>query len=145
MFNEPGDKLKATATVLFWLGVIGSIVPFFLIGFTFLSVVYCIAGCLVSYISSLVLYAFGDAIYDISVIRSDMRNTNKLLSDAISNLTKDEKRTTSQSHERRHERREVDNSDSGLASRGLVRCPFCGTVQSNVRDDCYQCQSKLPK
>lgn len=79
MFNNPGQKLKTVAYVLFWLGIIGSIILAFTFGFveerisihlSYTETVFkasyffgfLIGGILLTYIESLCLYGFGELI-----------------------------------------------------------------------------------
>lgn len=69
MFDEPGKKIKITAKVLFWLSMIGSLSLGIVFGrdrygdvefLTFLLIF--VSGAVVSFVSSLVLYGFGDVV-----------------------------------------------------------------------------------
>ena len=68
--------MKTTASILFWLGLVGTVILAFVFGvdkygdfkpfsFTMVAVI----GAVSSYISSLVLYGIGDAIEDIASTR----------------------------------------------------------------------------
>lgn len=85
MFNYPGEKLKFVSRFLFILCIIGTIVLAFSLGITtdrwgdnefqgiiFFSVL--IGGSILSYISSLILYAFGEAVDTLSEIHHDTEN-----------------------------------------------------------------------
>lgn len=76
MFENPGGKMKTTANILFWLGIVGTVIlafqfgkdkygDFEVVSFTMIAV----TGAVSSYISSLVLYGIGDAIEDIASTR----------------------------------------------------------------------------
>lgn len=76
MFENPGGKMKTTANILFWLGLVGTVILAFVFGkdkygdFEFFSFfIIAVAGAVSSYISSLVLYGIGDAIEDIARTR----------------------------------------------------------------------------
>lgn len=70
MFDNIGGKLKTLAIITFWIGIIGSIVGAIALWSansyytptTGLGFVVLIAGCLLSYLSSMGLYAFGELV-----------------------------------------------------------------------------------
>lgn len=73
MFDEPGKKIKITAKVLFWLSVIGSLSLGIVSGrdrygdFEFLTfLLIFVSGTAVSFVSSLVLYGFGEVVESVS-------------------------------------------------------------------------------
>lgn len=79
MFNNVGAKLKATAKVIVWIGITVCIISGFvmlvsaedavLIGLLIMTV-----GSLLSWISSLLLYGFGELIENSQII-ADKKNT----------------------------------------------------------------------
>lgn len=76
MFENPGGKMKTTANILFWIGLVGTVILAFAFGrdkygdfepFSFTMII--VIGAVSTYISSLVLYGIGDAIEDIASTR----------------------------------------------------------------------------
>lgn len=67
MFNNVGKTIKGLASVLTWLGIIVSFVVFLILisideGFIGQAVIVLIVGALVSWLSSLTLYGFGELV-----------------------------------------------------------------------------------
>ena len=62
MFNNIGSKIKSVASVLCWIGIIGSVISAFAMPNFFWGLVVVIAGSLTSWISSVILYGFGQLI-----------------------------------------------------------------------------------
>lgn len=101
MFDEPGKKIKITANVLFWIGMIGS----FSLGMVsgrdrygdveFLKILLIfVSGTAVSFVSSLVLYGFGEVVESVSVnmgtayqIYRDLDKINRKLDRADESVT----------------------------------------------------------
>lgn len=84
MFDEIGTKIQVVAKVLAWIGIYASIIVgavLFAVGLTqaeelgYLMVItpFVIAlGCLLSWLSNIVLYGFGKLIEDVEKIRYNM-------------------------------------------------------------------------
>lgn len=80
MFNNIGGKIKGLAEVFAWIGIIASVIY----GGSFFShdddeliaigIVIIVAGSLVSWISSLTLYGFGELIDKMSSVETLMKN-----------------------------------------------------------------------
>ena len=74
MFDNIGSKIKSLAMILFILGVIASFVfaiYFFLIEEGILGVCYLFLGPIVSYLSVLLLYGFGEIITKLTEIEKN--------------------------------------------------------------------------
>lgn len=74
MFDNIGGKIKGVAKIITWMGIITSVISFLiilstgddkLIGFGFIIL---IVGCIVSWLSSLTLYGFGQLIENSEII-----------------------------------------------------------------------------
>ena len=74
MFDNIGGKIKGVAKIITWMGIITSVISFLiilstgddkLIGFGFIIL---IVGCIVSWLSSLTLYGFGQLIENSAII-----------------------------------------------------------------------------
>ena len=81
MFDNIGGKIKTVAQVITWLGIIVSIIAFFVLS-TFdnaigLAFVVLIVGCLASWLSSLTLYGFGQLIQNTDIlVKTNTTNAN---------------------------------------------------------------------
>ena len=152
MFEEPGYKLKTVAKILCWLGIIGTVIAAVTLGkdrygdFDLLSfLLILIIGCVTSYISSLVLYGFGEMIESTSSV---LGHTSRILikmerieqSAELHSVNK----SSSKSDQPNSSSLEKQNSaEQDLKRKGLIRCPECGTIQSIDRESCYCCGNKL--
>ena len=75
MFNNPGEKMKSLAVVLFIISAIATFILAFTLGLDGSSLLFfgiLIGGLGVSFFSSLCLYGFGDCIDDISIMTSQI-------------------------------------------------------------------------
>ncbi len=91
MFNNSGQKIKALAVILFFVSIIATLVLSITTsiirdrygdadGFRFLQFLgILVGGGLASFISSLFLYAFGDLVEDVSILRSSVSDIRKKL------------------------------------------------------------------
>ena len=79
MFNNIGEKIKIFAEVLTLLGIVASVIT----GFVFIAISYdtmlmglliCIFGPLVSWLSSLTLYGFGQLIENSDILVEQYKN-----------------------------------------------------------------------
>lgn len=63
MFDNIGGKIKIVAQFITWLGIVASIIGFFILSMNddsvMLAFIVLIAGCIGSWLSSLTLYGFG--------------------------------------------------------------------------------------
>lgn len=151
MFEEPGHKLKTVAKILCWLGIIGSVIAAVTLGkdrygFNLLSfAMILVIGCVTSYISSLVLYGFGEMIESTSnIFGHTSRILTKLdrIEQGATQHTMDNSSAES-SHPNNSSLRTQTSAEQDLKTKGLVRCPECGTIQSIDRESCYRCGNKL--
>ena len=79
MFNNIGNKIKTYAEVISWIGIIASIITGIVIMLTiatfqaiFLGLLICIIGSLLCWISSFVLYGFGQLIENTDILVSKL-------------------------------------------------------------------------
>lgn len=79
MFNNIGNKIKTYAEVVSWIGIIASIITGIVIMITiatfeaiFLGLLICIIGSLACWISSFVLYGFGQLIENTDILVSKL-------------------------------------------------------------------------
>ena len=83
MFNNVGGKIKKIAKIFCWLGIIGSIIGGISMFESFyeLSVLYgflvMIVGSIISWLNSLLFYAFGELVEDIRAIRNKEGTTDE--------------------------------------------------------------------
>ena len=85
MFNNSGQKIKSLAEILFFVCIIATLVLAMATSnvgddfrfWQFLGILF--GGGLISFISSLFLYAFGDLVGDISILKSYVSDINKKL------------------------------------------------------------------
>lgn len=86
MFDNVGGKIKGVAAIVTWLGIISSVILFFVIllpaieaekaGMIALSFIILVIGCLISWLSSIVFYGFGQIIENSDIIagRTNLEN-----------------------------------------------------------------------
>lgn len=115
MFNNVGEKIETFAKVIVWLGIIGSIIG----GIIFISsenigmgIAIIIGGPIVSWLSSLILYGFGQLI----------ENSDYLVN-AIYNISSNQYTSLSQS---------LANDTDGNLSTHKWRCPKCNQMISSL-------------
>ena len=152
MFEEPGHKLKTVAKILCWLGIIGTVSAAVTLGkdrygdLDLLSfALILVIGCVTSYISSLVLYGFGEMIENTSGISG---HTSRILVklegiEQSAGQHSTDKSSAESNHPSNSSLGARTSAELDLKSKGLIRCPECGTIQSIDRESCYCCGSKL--
>lgn len=152
MFEEPGHKLKTVAKILCWLGIIGTVIAAVTLGkdrygdFDLLSfALILVIGCVTSYISSLVLYGFGEMIENTSGISG---HTSRILVklegiEQSAGQHSTDKSSAESNHPSNSSLGARTSTELDLKSKGLIRCPECGTIQSIDRESCYCCGNKL--
>lgn len=152
MFEEPGHKLKTVAKILCWLGIIGTVIAAVTLGkdrygdLDLLSfALILVIGCVTSYISSLVLYGFGEMIENTSGISG---HTSRILVklegiEQSAGQHSTDKSSAESNHPSNSSLGARTSAELDLKSKGLIRCPECGTIQSIDRESCYCCGNKL--
>lgn len=152
MFEEPGYKLKTVAKILCWLGIIGTVSAAVTLGkdrygdLDLLSfALILVIGCVTSYISSLILYGFGEMIENTSGISG---HTSRILVklegiEQSAGQHSMDKSSAEPNHPSNSSLGARTSAELDLKSKGLIRCPECGTIQSIDRESCYCCGNKL--
>ena len=154
MFNNIGSKIKKVAEIFCWLGIIGYAVcgivmfilaenasyydetPYIIYGFLLI-----ILGPISSWLSSLILYAFGKLVEDVEAIRDKRppvvkleseRNGKQLTQETSQNIAKKEKSITPPMpsiHPRDTvtvEQNSVEKKESKQEQKISLPCPECG-------------------
>ena len=134
MFNEIGEKLKLSASVLMWVGIAGSIVyGLFLMIISvklLIGLIFIVIGCLGSWLSCALVYALGELVDNSTIIANQTFN----ISD--SKIAKKNIRVS----DSKIEKQQIENVFKTVSSSNTKRCPHCGeTVQSNM---CTLCGKK---
>ena len=94
MFNNIGEKIKVVAQFITWLGIIASVLICLVLASTGgdesigLGCVFLIVGCIGSWLSSLLLYGFGQLIENSDIIASKYNSSR--LSEADENAYKND-------------------------------------------------------
>ncbi|MBR6499045.1 MAG: hypothetical protein IKT23_05095 [Clostridia bacterium] len=142
MFNNSGQKIKALAVILFFVCIIATLVLSITTsiirdrygdadGFRFWQFIgILLGGGLASFISSLFLYAFGDLVGDISILKSYVSDINKKLiqNDTASPTTHP---TDGYFQEIQKENKSSDIFNETQRANNDRRCPNCGlTIHS---------------
>lgn len=80
MFDNVGGKIKGVARFVTWLGIIASVIGFFILVVSdtiMLAFAVLIVGCVVSWLSSLTLYGFGQLVENSdSMVRMNVNISN---------------------------------------------------------------------
>lgn len=149
MFENSGNKLKALSKFLFVLGLVATMIAAIAYsitydrygdadGFRFWQfLIILISGSLSSYITSLLLYAFGNLVDDASALRSDVKEMNYRLcqvyisartaSHAGDSLQQENKAGVFISEYQKTDGRRCPNCGLTIHSPQIVVCPKCGT------------------
>ena len=136
MFNNSGQKIKSLAEILFFVCIIATLVLAMATSnvgddfrfWQFLGILF--GGGLISFISSLFLYAFGDLVGDISILKSYVSDINKKLiqNDTASPTTHP---TDGYFQEIQKENKSSDIFNETQRANNDRRCPNCGlTIHS---------------
>lgn len=82
MFRNIGNKIRIFATVLTWIGiVISSLVGIItMVDFPLIGLLIVVLGCFGSWLSSFVLYGFGELIVNVNEIKENVTKMNELSS-----------------------------------------------------------------
>lgn len=107
MFDEPGEKIKITAKVLFWLSMIGSLGLGIVFGrdrygdveFLRFLLIF-VSGAVVSFVSSLVLYGFGEAVESVSGNNGNAYRIHRDLDEIKRKLDRADESVTAQGKEK---------------------------------------------
>ena len=100
MFDNIGGKIKIVAQFITWLGIVASIIGFFILSMNddsvMLAFIVLIAGCIGSWLSSLTLYGFGQLIENTdNLVRRNTNATNQNIEKNQRNtITEDSKKET---------------------------------------------------
>ncbi len=163
MFNNIGGKIKTYATVVTTLGIIGSIFAGIALGSsggTSTSVAFIImaVGCLVSWLSSFLLYGFGELIEQTTIIA---QNTQRGYYKSLSYDEEDIKESVEDNNHQESKRycekcgREMysdvcfycqEEAESELENREYfdVQCRFCGDTLSLTSEEKNDPNFKCP-
>ncbi len=120
MFENIGGKIKGTAKVFFWIGVISSIV----VGIVFvgdtsgLSLLLILVGGLASWLSVLIIYGFGEIIEKLCEIERNTRGEKK---DNVKPLN------------------QTSPVKKAIPKNDFWICKNCGTNNSNAKLFCMKC------
>ncbi|MCR4621525.1 MAG: zinc ribbon domain-containing protein [Clostridiales bacterium] len=147
MFENSGNKLKALSKLLFVLGLIATIIAAIAYsitydrygdadGFRFWQfLIILISGSFSSYITSLLLYAFGNLVDDASALRSDVKEINYRLCQVYISA-----RTESHDGENPLQENKAGGFFSVYQKADDRRCPQCGlTIHSPQIVVCPRC------
>ena len=145
MFDQPGSKLKTTAKILFWFNLVLCVFLAFVLGIekhshgTYVEkevhysvfFYFLVLGPIFSYISSLILYGFGELIENSRM--SGLLNTVKSINEFQKKQLIDPNGQYFDS--------EPDNvtTDTEPVPEGQVRCPRCNRIQNADRAFCFEC------
>ena len=137
MFDNPGGKIKTAAVVMFVISTIGSIVG----GIVLLSnkaaaigVVVMLLGPVISWLSGLFVYGFGQLIENTDEIGNDNRSANKDLPKAV----KEKKTTAAVKSAKREVSNKVDKTIAKVAVSDDeyidIVCPNCAETLSYQKE-----------
>ena len=136
MFDNIGRKLKTLAKVFCWIGIIGSLIgaiPIWVSGsqasryrysssstlsIAFIGLLVLVFGCLLSWIASWALYAFGEMVEDTDAIRNSL-----------------ESRGRRPSYLNTNEQKSIQEEKKD--------CPYCGARNSMENTTCYACGKSI--
>ena len=147
MFENTGRKLKVIALIWFILVVIASIIVFIvylngvhpaLPGEILLALVILIAGVVVAFLSSIILYAFGDIVENAEKTKENTYNILKKFNtiNTVNNISDiGFTKTNNESEYNRYDSGIIDKENIGLD----WTCSNCGTVNSKYSMGCSNC------
>jgi len=74
MFDKIGKKIMALANVIMWFGIVASILTgIAMIAFNFITgLLVAVLGCIGSWVGAFALYAMGQLVDDVSIIRQNL-------------------------------------------------------------------------
>lgn len=160
MFSNIGGKIKAWAVIVAWIGIIGSIIGGIVMinsgaqmsrysnPMVFPGILLMVIGSLGAWVSSFVLYGFGQLIEHTASIDSKLQ-------DVSVNPWKKEENETGNSDKVAVEKKLVNETKSAQISsidtktakvdrtQEYTTCPFCSTPQDSDRNVCIKCGAKF--
>ncbi len=164
MYENIGGKIKGLAKWIFIVEALGSIITGLILAFEedSLFILMAICGPIVAWVSSWVLYAFGELVEKICDNESHNKEILKLLrqnNNAYSTYSKSEtKKKTEDAKTQAPEQTEnptkvkketaVSNEKIDLESdfaKNTWKCEKCGKRNLNSRNDCWACGAKYEK
>ena len=80
MFNNIGRKIMTLAEVLCWLGILASILAALAFKNTSFAFIIVVGGVLLSWLSSFALYGFGELIENTSIIKDQLDDIRRSVS-----------------------------------------------------------------
>ena len=143
MFNNIGGKIKTLAKVICWIGIISCIITGIVLmaindDFVLIGILTAVVGSLLSWISSFVLYGFGQLVENSDVIanrnihnHTDSTNSSNSLPHSSPNFIPSDKIETGKC-----EMCEADNVE-------VVNCKIVDDMGTRYRKLCFNCQSKF--
>jgi len=140
MYNNIGSKIKIAAQILFVLGVIGSIIFGFVIcfgseDFNAIGLLYILLGGLSSWISTLLMYGFGELIEKVcSIYKKPPTNTSPRIINKQENSATIKKPITDITNEKQNVDKNINKSSTVAHS---WRCSNCNKMISE--DVCPYC------
>ena len=153
MFDNIGGKIKTLASVIVWLGIIGSVIIGIILMATaeelfFVGIIIAIVGSISSWIGSFLLYGFGELVENSAIIaqKSNMnlpksKVFNTVSHEGIVNQTTQNK--TESLHKRNGKCQMCDKENVMITTAVIV--DDLGTRYRNVCDDCFEKYNCKPK
>lgn len=160
MYNNVGGKLKTAAVtmavILSIACVSGGIALLSEYGrsFRFIAISLMLAGPMMIWLSSLVLYALGEAVEKLGQIEVNTRNNRNQFNQNQNNIKRTSHNAVNIGQNRikkqaEYSKKQTDGSDEGYAiiqqmwkDKGWI-CPNCGKLITSGRSSCYDCGFEL--
>lgn len=138
MYDEVGDKIKTLAKVIAWLGIIASVVVGIVTISTGVGILVLILGPLFSWLSTLVLYGFGQLVENTDILVHQImfyQPNSPYYNDQTNNFQPDKQHDNVNNNQANNSCSER-MSDSRLSAKYCPNCqkvvvgnfcPYCGT------------------
>ena len=146
MFDNIGGKIKTLASVITWLGIVGSVIIGIILMATaeeliFAGIIIAIVGSISSWIGSFLLYGFGELVENSAIIaqKTDVNLTKSKVSNVVGyegtfNQTTQNK--TESLHKWKGKCQMCDKDNVMITAAVIV--DDMGTRHRNVCDDCFE-------
>ena len=152
LFENPGLKIKKCAKIFFVIECIATIITAIVCGveaysgfFVFLLIFVC--GILASFLANLTLYAAGEVVENISIIKDNTThfqpNHEKILEPKQTETKQTETKQTETKQTESKQIKPVSTPVQNTASNNKKECPNCGAKNNLSNATCWACNHEL--